>query len=260
MRRSTVIAGLVAAVLVVVTSACTPPRPARLVVPQPLPLRVGITPDAAPYVFWDRDHYAGIEVEFAHRLADELGRPLALVPVAWDEQIPALLAGHTDIIMSGMSITPERAERVAFGDPYLATALQGVVRREDARKYPTPESLLQTSPRIGVKRGTTGESFVRQRRPDENIVAYRRSHDAITELRNYRIDVYVSDAPVIEAAIADHPGDLVAYPRAVGRQSLAWAFRPADQDLRSAVNAVLARWRSDGTLRDVLTNWPHPGE
>jgi len=258
-RRSTIIAGLVAVVLAVLGAACSPPRPAR-VVARPVPLRVGITPDAAPYVFWDRDHYAGIEVELAHRLAEALGRPLALVPVAWDEQIPVLLAGHTDVIMSGMSITPKRASRVAFGDPYLETSLQGVVRREDARKYPTPDALLQTSPRIGVKKGTTGEAFVRQRRPDENIVVYRRSRDAINELRGYRIDVYVGDAPVIEAAIADHPGDLVAYPRAVGRQSLAWAFRPDEQDLRLDANAVLARWRVDGTLQDVLTNWPHPGD
>jgi polar amino acid transport system substrate-binding protein len=193
-------------------------------------------------------------------LADAHGRPLALVPVGWDEQIPALLGGHTDVIMSGMSITPNRATRVAFGDPYLETSLQGVVRRDDAQRWPTPEALLQTSPRIGVKKGTTGEAFVRQRRPDENIVVYGRSRDAINELRGYRIDVYVGDAPVIEAAITDHPGDLVAYPRAVGQQSLAWAFRPADRDLRLAANAILARWRTDGTLRDVLTNWPHPGE
>ena len=258
MKRSTFIANLAAAVLVCAT-ACMAPHPPRAV-PRPQPLRIGITPDAAPYVFWDRDHYAGIEVEFAHRLAEALGRPLALVPVVWEEQIPALLAGQTDIIMSGMSITPKRATRVAFGDPYLETSLQGVVRREDAQKYPTPEALLQTSPRIGVKKGTTGEAFVRQRRPDENIVVYGRSRDAINELRGYRIDVYVGDAPVIEAAIADHPGDLVAYPRAVGRQLLAWAFRPGDQDLRLDANAVLARWRTDGTLRDVLTNWPHPGE
>jgi polar amino acid transport system substrate-binding protein len=197
-----------------------------------------------------------MEIDFARRLAESLGRPLTLVPVPWDEQIPSLLNGRTDVIMSGMSITPARAQRVAFGDSYLTTSLQGVVRAEDGQRWKTPEALLQTSPRIGVKASTTGEALVRQRRPDENIVVYRRSRDAITELINYRIDVYVGDAPVIEAAVLAHPKKLVAYPRVVGQQSLAWAFRPDDVELRSAANAALARWRGDGTLRQVVESWP----
>ena len=244
---------LLACVLAVLISACSAAQP--LAPDRPI-LRVGITPDTAPYVFWQQDHYAGIEIDLANRLGAALGERIELVPVPWDEQIPNLLAGRTDVIMSGMSITPGRASRVAFGEPYLTTALQAVVRRDDVQRWPTPDALLRSSPRIGVKAGTTGEAFVRQRRPDENIVVYRKSHDAIYELLNYRIDVYVGDAPVIKSAVAGQAGKLAAYPRDVGQQSLAWAFRPADQDLRRAASAVLARWRSDGTLRQVLDAWP----
>lgn len=256
---STVTTRLLGCVLALVLSACAAPHPLQPSAPPALPLRVGVTPDTAPYVFLppdQYDHYAGIEIDFADRLAHALGRPLEIVSVPWDEQIPTLLAGRTDVIMSGMSITPARATRVAFADSYLTTTLQAAIRRDDAKRWPTPEALLKTSPRIGVKAGTTGEALVRQRRPDENIVLYRRSRDAIIELRNYRIDVYVSDAPVIEAAVLKNPSALVAYPRKVGEQSLAWAFRPEDEDLRRAANAALARWRSDGTLRRVLESWP----
>ncbi len=247
---------LLALGLAFLLSACAASR-----VPAPAPpvLRVGVTPDTAPYVFQQQDRLAGVEIDLANRLAAALGRPLEIVPVPWDEQIQSLLAGRTDVIMSGMSITPARASRVAFGEPYLTTSLQAVARREDAKRWPTPQALLQTSPRIGVKAGTTGEAFVRQRRPDENIVVYRRSRDAIIELRNYRIDVYVSDAPVIEEAVRHYPRDLVAYPH-VGEQSIAWAFRPADGALRSDANAVLGRWRTDGTLRRVLDAWPSIAE
>jgi polar amino acid transport system substrate-binding protein len=249
-----------ACVLALALSACAAPHPLHpSEAPPPPALRVGVTPDTAPYVFLPAgqyDHYAGLEIDFADRLAHELGRPLEIVSVAWDEQIPSLLAGRTDVIMSGMSITPARAARVAFSDSYLTTTLQAALRRDDAKRWPTPEALLRTSPRIGVKAGTTGEALVRQRRPDENIVVYRRSRDAITELLNYRIDVYVSDTPVIEAAVLKNPSKLVSYPRTVGEQSIAWAFRPEDSDLRRAANAALAHWRNDGTLRQVLESWP----
>lgn len=242
-----------ACLLALLVSACAASQPPP---PMQLPLRVGVSPDTAPYAFWKDDGYAGIEIDFARRLAGDLGRRLEIVQVAWDEQIPALLAGRTDMIMSGMSITPSRAARVAFGAPYLTTSLQAAIRRADAERWPNAEALLRTSPRIGVKKGTTGEALVRERRPNENIVLYRRSYDAIIELRNYRIDVYVGDAPVIEAAVMRHSADLVAYANRVGEQSLAWAFRPEDQDLRRAADAALARWRADGTVRRVLDTWP----
>jgi len=245
---------LVVCALAVLLSACA--AASHLPPPQQPLLRVGVTPDTAPYVFRDHEQFSGVEIDFAVRLAAALGRPLALVPRDRDEQIPSLLSGRTDLIMSGMSITPERAQKVAFGEPYLTTTLQAVVRRSDAERWPTAEALIKTSPRIGVKAGTTGESFVRQRRPDEAIVVYRRSRDAITELGNYRIDVYVGDAPVIEQAVLNHPRTLVAYSRAVGQQSIAWAFRPGDDGLRGTANAVLRGWRQDGTLRQILGDWP----
>lgn len=246
---------LLVCLFVFLLTACAATQPSVREAPPP-PLRVGVTPDAAPYVFQREGGFAGIEIDFARRLASALGRNLEIVSVPWDEQISALLAGRTDVIMSGMSITPTRSARVTFGQPYLTTALSAVVRREDSQRWPTPEALLRTSPRIGVKAGTTGEALVRQRRGDEQIVVYRRSRDAINELRGYRIDVYVSDTPVIEAAIVKYPKELVAYPREVGKQSLAWAFRPEDEGLRRAADDVLARWRADGTVRGVLDAWP----
>jgi polar amino acid transport system substrate-binding protein len=250
-----VMSRLILGLFAFLVTACAASQPMVREAPPP-PLRVGVTPDAAPYVFQREDGFAGIEVDFARRLAAALGRDLQLVSVPWDEQISALLAGRTDIIMSGMSITSARSARVAFGQPYLTTALSAVVRREDSQRWPTPEALLRTSPRIGVKAGTTGEALVRQRRGDEQIVVYRRSRDAINELRGYRIDVYVTDTPVIEAAVVKFPKDLVAYHREVGKQSLAWAFRPEDQTLRRDADEVLARWRADGTVRAVLDTWP----
>src|SRR5262245_39798064 len=72
------------------------------------PLRVGITADFPPMVYKEAGKVTGVEVDFANALGAELNRPVKFVEVDWADQITALAEGRTDIIMSGMSITPAR--------------------------------------------------------------------------------------------------------------------------------------------------------
>lgn len=243
-------------VLALVVAGCSSQRASDPPPPSAPPLRVGVSPDTAPYVFFRGDQIAGLEIDFAVELAHAFGRPLQLVPLQWQDQIPALVDGRTDVIMSGMSITPAREGVVAFAEPYLRTTLQALIRREDVERYPTPDALIASSPRIGVQKGTTGEAFVRERRPHENIVLYTRTRDAVIELRNRRIDVFVSDAPVIAAMASIYEGELTAFPQRFGAESIAWAFRPQDGELRAASDQVLAAWKKDGTLAHIFAAWP----
>ena len=54
----------------------------------------------------------------ASAIADELEMDLVIRKIEWDGLIPALLADEIDVIIAGMSPTPERAETVLFTDEY----------------------------------------------------------------------------------------------------------------------------------------------
>src|SRR5438128_7031685 len=110
-------------------------QPAAPSPPPSPPLRVGVTPSSPPFAFRQGGELVGLDVDFARALAGALGRPLQLREVDWDDRIPTLLAGRTDVIMSGMTITPARQVRMAFSDPYLSSGLLAVVRwREDGTR------------------------------------------------------------------------------------------------------------------------------
>ena len=78
----------------------------------------GIDADYPPHAFIDeKGNPKGFDVEALDWIADEMGFEIKHQPTAWDGIIPALLAKKIDMVFSGMSITPERMEKVNFSIP-----------------------------------------------------------------------------------------------------------------------------------------------
>jgi polar amino acid transport system substrate-binding protein len=228
------------------------PPPAEI---PPNALRVGVTPTYPPVVFKQAGQIAGVEADLARLLGARLGRPVHFAEVVWDQQIDTLLAGKTDIIMSGMSVTAARAVRIAFTEPYLEGGLMAAVRTEDARRYGSREALLQTSGTVGVVERTTGDVFVQQNFPTARRVALSLASDGALALRRRTIDVFVHDGPSIAWLVSANEADLAGIWQPLNRESLAWGVRRDDPRLLAQINEILGAWRRDGTLTDVLVRW-----
>jgi ABC-type amino acid transport substrate-binding protein len=218
-------------------------------------LRVGVTPDYPPIIMKEEDILRGLEIDFAVRLADELGRPLDFVEIPWDRQIPALLNGDIDLIMSGMTITDLRRVRIDFCNPYMTSGQMALVRRRDASKFKTREDLFRAFDRIGVKKGTTADGFVQDNCPQAQIVQYLVPNDAALAVRNRRLDVFIYDAPAIWWLASQYESDLAVVPVLLTREDIAWGIKPGNVLFKQQVNAILGEWEKDGTLQRLLNRW-----
>lgn len=218
------------------------------------PLWVGITPDYPPLMFRQNNKITGAEADLASALGRELGRPVRLVELRWEDQIDALLRGQTDIIMSGMTITAARQVRIAFSDPYLRLGIMPLVRAREVGRYATPESILNGDARIGVKKGSTADVFA-NRHCRSSAISYVQPPDAHFFLVNRRIDVFLHDGPGVIWLAAENEADLAAIRRPLTRDEIAWGMRKDDAELLAAVNRALAKWKSAGTLQKILDKW-----
>src|SRR5437762_640471 len=73
----------------------------------------------APYTFPDpKDpaHIIGFEVDLANALAARMGRKARFVQNQWDGLVPGLERGEYNVVINGLEITPERAERIHFSN------------------------------------------------------------------------------------------------------------------------------------------------
>ena len=251
-RRGIEIAGLLGVATVLL--ACGPPQHLTSTPAAPV-LRVGVFPEAPPMAFVQEGQLTGLSVALAQSLGEALGRPVRFVPLEWRGLIPALADGRIDMITSGMTITRSREFEVAFADPYLTTGLAALVRPGDMKRYGTPAAIMGMTGGIGVVDGTTGEAFVRERCPSAAVAVYPRLQDAVQELGQRRVDVVVAGAHLLTWFAARNEGLVAGMWTRMTTEQLAWGFRPTDQALRTAANAVLARWRDDGTLDRQVQRW-----
>lgn len=219
------------------------------------PLRVGVTANFPPMIFKEGGKPVGVEVDFAKAIGEELGRPVNLVEINWEDQIEALAEGRTDIIMSSMSMTRPRQLRVAFTKPYLAVGQSVLVRREDANKYllgfpARPEGV------IGVLKSTTGDFLVQQEFPRSKRKEFKNSLDAAKALEKKKINLLICDLPVVWwlAGMNENAG-LVAVPLLLSEEQLAWAVRKSEPELLESVNVALAKLQKDGRAQAIIKRW-----
>ncbi len=219
-------------------------------------LRIGVTPNYAPIAFHDGDGLAGIEIDFGNAAADALGLKPVFVELPWDELIPSLEAGEIDVIMSGMSVTPERSARVRFTQPYLRTGQLALIRRADIARFGAPERIRRAGVRVGFIRDTTGQAYVQGNLPRSIAYGFDDSDEALRSLRAGRIDFFVHDAPTIWR-VAQRPGesDLMGLYHPLTREDLAWAVGRNDIGLQQRLDATLDSWRASNRIEPVLDRW-----
>jgi polar amino acid transport system substrate-binding protein len=170
---------------------------------------VGIDAEYPPYSYLDQEGNAiGFDVDSMTWIAEQQGFEVKFQPTAWDGIIPALQAGKIDLIYSGMTITDERREKVAFSIPYWKVN-QSVAVYDDSGY--TMDDFNAGTLVIGAQRGTTGAFWVEENlietgiMPEENLKLYDNFPLVATDLQNKRLDAAIYDTPPLLDAIAEKP-------------------------------------------------------
>jgi ABC-type amino acid transport substrate-binding protein len=219
-------------------------------------LKVGVSADYPPMIYKQDGRIVGIEADNAKAVGGILGQELILVDMPFAKLIPALQAGEIDIIMSAMSVTPERSELVLFTDSYMEMGQMAIMTTEKVGQFSQAWSIFRPGVRIGVEPGTTGAQFAASELKDAQIKSFNDSADAFAGLRNDVIDLYIHDAPTSwQLATTNENSDLISLYKPLTKEQLAWAVRKDDARLAESLNAALRTMKGNGSLRYILNRW-----
>ena len=213
-------------------------------------LRVCIWPDyyAISYRNPRNGELAGIDIDLARDFASRLGVRVRFMETNFRDFMDRLDAGHCDVAMFGVGITPQRAERIAFARPYMASAVYAVTTL-DNRFIQRWEDIDRPGHVVAVAAGTFMEPLMRAtlRHAQLRSVAPPATREA--ELVSGRADVFMSDFPYTRRMV--EMGErvrLIEPPARFGETRYAHAVAKGDLAWLATVDAFVAAAQADGTL------------
>ena len=146
--------------------------------PSPAPMRlqrildsgelgVGLSGNQPPLNMINKNgEIVGLEVDLIETLAQSMGLTTRFVVKPFFDLIPAIERGEVDVVISGLTITPERNARVAFAGPYLISGKSLLTKSEVLANVEDMEALNDSSRKYAALAGSTSEEFVKELLPN----------------------------------------------------------------------------------------------
>ncbi len=224
-------------------------------------LRVGMSGDQAPLNFRGRSgKMLGLEVELSEALARSMAVELEIVTKPFADLLPALEAGEVDLVISGMTITPERNLRAAFVGPYFISGKSILTKSEVLARADEASDLGETSLKLVALRDSTSERFVKVFLPQAQLTATEDYDSAVAMVVNDEVDALVADFPVCLLSVLRYPdAGLTALTTPLTLEPIGIALAPDDPLLLNLVENYLAALRGTGLLELLRKRWFESG-
>ncbi|AMK11907.1 transporter substrate-binding domain-containing protein [Pseudodesulfovibrio indicus] len=200
--------------------------------------------------------YVGFEIEVARKLAEDMGVKVEFVPTKWSGIIPALLTGKFDIIIGGMSITPQRNLKVNFSLPYEYSGMSLVASRELADGRSSINDFNNPATSIAVRLGTTAAEAAKNFLPKAKILFFDEESQTIQELLNQRVHAVVASNPLPMNLSKEYAEQLyLPMKDDFTREPIAFAVRKGDPDFLNWLNNWVRVTMSKGWLQNRYEYW-----
>jgi polar amino acid transport system substrate-binding protein len=191
------------------------------------------------------------------RLSLEL-RPLAYMGEDFNGIFAALAQGTCDAVISGTTITPERAAIVRFSRSYLEFN-QGIAINRHLTPHVTSTADLRGLT-AGIQKGNTSDMVARRLLAQGDIAAiryypYHGIGTALDDLEAGRIGLVIKLFPVISWLTRGRP-DLSVAMQMPTHERLGIAYAPERADLCDAVDAAIETLRENGEFAKLKAAWP----
>lgn len=214
-------------------------------------LYVGTNAEFAPFAYLENGEVVGFDIDLINEVSKRLGTDIKLKNMAFDGLIPALQSNKVDVVIAGMTVTPDREKFVLFSKDYFV-ATQVMIVPEGNTDVTSLDNLK--GKKVGVMLGYTGDLLVSKLEGVESV-KYNNPSEAIMALKANKIDVVILDSAPAKSYVKNNPGLKTVEVNGVDNEAYAIAVQKKDKELLDKINQALDEINQDGTYDKLIEKY-----
>lgn len=206
-----------------------------------------------PFSYLDTSgQVVGFEIDLANALCREMKAECKIASQDWDSLIPSLDAGKFDAVFAGMSITPDRLEKVDFSDPYFNNALVFVGKKGDKTTLKDVDGKT-----IATQQATLSAEYLAKHHPKAVIKTYDKQDNAYLDLTAGRADYMLSDiVPMNDWLKSEQGADFEVKGEPIDiDDKVAIALKKGNSELASEFNGALKALKESGEYDKIVAQY-----
>jgi polar amino acid transport system substrate-binding protein len=220
-------------------------------------LRVGMSGDMPPLNMTTKeDKLIGLDADLAAIIANAMGVELSLQQMSFGDLLPALEAGRIDMILSNMTITPERNLKVVFVGPYFVSGKGLLTKLDTLAQADEMDDINSAQFTFVVLKGSTSELVARQGAPQAILLTAPTENDAVQMVLDGDADAMIADFPICLVAAYRHRGSgLLAAETPITYEPIGIGIPKGDPHLVNWLENVLDGLRKSNIMTVMKLKW-----
>lgn len=220
-------------------------------------LKVGLEDTYPPFEYRDEasNELVGFDIDFSKALAEEIGAKIEYVPTAWDGIFDGLGTGKYDMIVSSISITPDRKEQFAMTKPYLANGII-IISAAGGERAAFVNQL--DGKRVGVQRETTADDAVKKFIADGRSIEVSRFStivETFAALKSGSVDFILTDSSVGSFHISQDSNSFDISSGMLSNEPIGVCIAKENKQLADKVNAAISKLQESGKMKELSMKW-----
>lgn len=186
----------------------------------------------------------GISVDIAYALGKFLQKEIRIENIPFIGLIPSLKSGKIDLIVSSLSVTPERAASIAFSETYMTIGFALLIsQKSDLQDISQAD---QKGRKIVVKQATTAKTWAEEHLKNAKLIVLDKEASCILEVVQGKADAFIYDQLAVYRAWQAYPNSTRANLHSFSDQNFAIGLQKENTALKEQVNAFLKKFREEG--------------
>jgi len=220
-------------------------------------LKVGTAASMPPLNMTTKDgEVIGLEIDLARSFANAMEVKLTLSQMRFNELLPALEKGQVDMVLSGVTMTPQRNLKVAFVGPYFASGKSIVTKKKNVESVDELAKMNNPDKVLIALKGSTSQMFVEKLIPKAKLLLADDYDQAVASVRDDKAVAMVADYPICMVSVYRYPdAGFITLNRPISYEPIGVALPANDPLLVNWVQNSLNFLEKSGEMENLMVRW-----